>query len=89
MQSERFPTNWELSAARACSVARYLMDEMGLPSRRFYVTGHGEQQPIRPNDSEVNRAENRRVEIIVTKEKPHHSPLHPGAALLSGPRDHI
>jgi chemotaxis protein MotB len=71
IHSERFPTNWELSAARACAVARYLMDEMGLPSSRFYVTGHGEQQPVRPNDSAENRAANRRVEIIITKEKPH------------------
>jgi chemotaxis protein MotB len=70
IHSERFPTNWELSAARACAVARYLMDEMGLPSSRFYVTGHGEQQPVRPNDSAENRAANRRVEIIITKEKP-------------------
>ncbi len=71
IHSERFPTNWELSAARACAVARYLMDEMGLPSSRFYVTGHGQQQPVRPNDNAENRAANRRVEIIITKDKPH------------------
>jgi chemotaxis protein MotB len=71
IHSDRFPTNWELSAARACSVARYLMDEMGLPSSRFFVTGYGPQQPVRPNDSAQNRAANRRVEIIITKDKPH------------------
>jgi outer membrane protein OmpA-like peptidoglycan-associated protein len=70
IRSERFPTNWELSAARACAVARYLMDEMELPSSRFFITGYGPQQPVRPNDSAENRAANRRVEIIITKEKP-------------------
>jgi chemotaxis protein MotB len=81
MHSERYPTNWELSTARACAVARYLMDE-GLPSSRFFVTGHGEQQPVRPNDSAENRAANRRVEIIITKEKPH---VEPGSlAMIQG-----
>jgi chemotaxis protein MotB len=71
IHSERFPTNWELSAARACAVARYLIDETGLPSSRLFVTGYGAQQPVRPNDSTEDRAANRRVEIIITKEKPH------------------
>jgi flagellar motor protein MotB len=74
IHSERFPTNWELSAARACAVARYLIDEMGLPSSRFFITGYGAQQPVRPNDSAEDRAANRRVEIIITKEKPHAEP---------------
>jgi chemotaxis protein MotB len=74
IHSERFPTNWELSAARACAVARYLMDDMGLPSSRFFITGYGPQQPVKPNDSAENRAANRRVEIIITKEKPHVEP---------------
>jgi chemotaxis protein MotB len=82
IHSERFPTNWELSAARACAVARYLMGEMGLPSSRFFITGYGPQQPVRPNDSAENLAANRRVEIIITKEKPHVEPG--GLAMIQG-----
>jgi chemotaxis protein MotB len=82
IHSDRFPTNWELSAARACAVARYLMDEMGLPSSRFVITGYGPQQPVRPNDSAENRAANRRVEILITKEKPHTEPA--GLAMIQG-----
>jgi chemotaxis protein MotB len=82
IHSERFPTNWELSAARACAVARYLMDDMGLPSSRFFITGYGPQQPAKPNNSPENRAANRRVEIIITKEKPHVEPG--GLAMIQG-----
>ncbi|MBW1947466.1 MAG: flagellar motor protein MotB [Deltaproteobacteria bacterium] len=71
IHSERFPTNWELSAARACAVARYLIDDMGLSASRFFISGYGENQPLRPNDTCENRAANRRVEIIITKEKPY------------------
>ena len=70
IHSRAFPTNWELSAVRACVVARYLIEEMKLPSKRFYVTGHAYNQPVRPNTTAANRAANRRVEIIITKEPP-------------------
>jgi chemotaxis protein MotB len=74
------PTNWELSTDRACSVVHYLIGEARLPANQFYVTGHGEYRPAVPNDSPVNRAKNRRVEIVVTKELPGALPL--GAADL-------
>jgi chemotaxis protein MotB len=75
MHSEKFTTNWELSATRACVVARFLIEEMKIPTYRFYITGHSYNQPLKANNSVKNRAENRRVEIIITKEKPkiHHS----------------
>ncbi|MFC1513286.1 OmpA family protein [Thermodesulfobacteriota bacterium] len=70
IHSRFFPTNWELSAVRACVVARYLIEDMKLPGGRFYVSGHAFYQPIRPNTTAANRAANRRVEIIITKEPP-------------------
>ena len=74
IRSARFPTNWKLSAIRACEVARFLIEEMGIPAKRFYITGHAYHQPVFPNDSARNRAANRRVEIVVTKERPYANP---------------
>ena len=60
-----FASNWELSAARAGSVVRYLIDEMGLPANRMRLSGVGDTQPIAPNDTAEGRARNRRVEITI------------------------
>lgn len=70
MFSAQFPSNWELSVARASSVARFLMEEMELPGRQFVVSGYAFYRPIRPNNSVANRAKNRRVEIIISKQLP-------------------
>lgn len=74
MHSERFATNWELSVNRACAVARFLIEGMKLPRERFYVTGHADNRPLRPNNSSGNRAVNRRVEIIMSREIPYTRP---------------
>jgi chemotaxis protein MotB len=74
INSERFPTNWELSATRASRVARFLIEEMGIAGERFFITGHAYFQPLFPNDSASHRATNRRVEIIITKERPFGKP---------------
>ena len=68
ISTERFPSNWELSAVRATTVLRYLIDK-GVPPRRLTATGYGERLPIAANDSERNRARNRRVEFVLEKEK--------------------
>jgi len=68
IHTESFPSNWELSTARACAVARFLIEEMRIPAERFRVSGYGEYHPLRPNISSENRAANRRVEITITKE---------------------
>ncbi len=81
IHSAEFPTNWELSSARACTVARFLMEKMEIPEERFYVTGHAYFQSVRPNNSDRNRAANRRVEIIITKERPQ-GILEKGAVML-------
>jgi chemotaxis protein MotB len=56
--------NWELSAQRALSVVRYLV-ERGIPKNGIRAIGRGESQPVAPNDSASGKAKNRRVEIVV------------------------
>lgn len=61
----RYPSNWELSGARASSVIRYLIDEFDIDDGRFSLIGYGEVKPVAKNDTDKNRAKNRRVEIII------------------------
>jgi chemotaxis protein MotB len=61
-----FPSNWELSSARAISVVRYLM-EQGVPANRLVAAGFGEFQPIEAGDSEQALAKNRRIELKLTE----------------------
>lgn len=58
----QFPSNWELSTARAISVARFLMDQ-GIPPERLAVAGFGEFHPLDPGTSDEARAKNRRIEL--------------------------
>ena len=64
-RSASFPSNWELSTARACSVVRFFVDKMQQDPERFSAQGYGEYRPKVPNTSTENRETNRRVEIIV------------------------
>jgi len=64
IKTEKFPSNWELSSARALSVVRYFHDEEKIPAERLVAVGHGEYRPLVPNDSPENRVKNRRVEIF-------------------------
>lgn len=66
ISSEQFPSNWELSAARAVAVLKYLIGQ-GLPPQHLAAVGYGEYQPIAPNDDEQGRHRNRRVDIFVRK----------------------
>lgn len=61
----RFPSNWELSAARATSVLRYFRDELGYEENRFSISGYADTHPVDTNDTPEGRAKNRRVELIV------------------------
>jgi len=61
-----FPSNWELSTARALSVVRFL-NANGIAARRLAATGFGEHYPIDPGDSEAAWARNRRIEIKLTQ----------------------
>ena len=62
---KQYPTNWELSAARATSVARYLQDRCGIDPHLISATGYGQYQPIESNKTEKGRARNRRIEIVL------------------------
>ncbi|OGS22448.1 MAG: hypothetical protein A2252_01260 [Elusimicrobia bacterium RIFOXYA2_FULL_39_19] len=63
----KYDSNWELSAARAFSVIKYLMDEEKIDSKRFTVYGYGEFHPLESNDTEEGRAKNRRIEISILR----------------------
>ncbi len=67
--SYRYPSNWELSGARAGSVIRYLIHEHDLEEARFSVAGYGDTRPVVPNDSVVNWSKNRRVEIVILEDE--------------------
>ncbi len=69
--SQQYPTNWELSTARACAVTRYLIENQGMDENRFFVSGYSWHRPIVPNTSAYNRSLNRRVEIVLMKEMPY------------------
>jgi chemotaxis protein MotB len=62
IHTEMFPSNWDLSIARAIAVVRFFRDQ-GIEGERLLAIGRGESQPIVANDVEENRALNRRVEI--------------------------
>lgn len=61
----RFPSNWELSTARATTVVRYLADVARLAPSQLSASGYADQRPVAPNDTTANRARNRRVEVVV------------------------
>jgi chemotaxis protein MotB len=62
----RFPSNWELSTARAVSVVKYLV-EQGVPPERLAATGFGEFQPLDPRRDEIAHRRNRRIEFKLTE----------------------
>lgn len=59
-----YPTNWELSVARATNVVRFLQD-VGVPPERMVAAGRGEFSPVAPNDTPEGRQKNRRIEIML------------------------
>ena len=66
---KRFPSNWELSTARAAAVVRFLQEEGGIPPERLSVSGYSFYQPVASNDTEEGRTQNRRIEIILGPQK--------------------
>ncbi|MCE8040596.1 OmpA family protein [Halomonas desiderata] len=63
----QFPSNWELSSARAIAVLRYL-SELGVPTQRLRAVGYADTRPMESNDSIQGRAANRRVELLLHQE---------------------
>jgi chemotaxis protein MotB len=66
IKSARFPSNWELSSARAAAVVQLFIEE-GIEPTKLMATGYGEFQPIAPNDTPENRTKNRRVVLMISK----------------------
>ena len=64
IHTERYPSNWELSSARALGVARAML-AAGMNPRALSVAGFGEYRPAATNDTEPGKAQNRRIEIVV------------------------
>ena len=64
----KYPTNWELSTARASAVVRYFLEKMKMDPRRFSAVGYAEYKPRYALIPE-NRPRNRRVEIIILREE--------------------
>jgi len=62
-----FPTNWELSTKRATNIVIYMIENCKLDPSKLTATGNGEFKPIAPNDTEQNRAKNRRIDIVIEK----------------------
>jgi len=65
IKSAIFPSNWELSSARATSVLRILVDKSKIDPKLISAVGYGEFTPLVPNDSDANREKNRRVDIVI------------------------
>jgi chemotaxis protein MotB len=63
---DRYPTNWELAAARATNVTRYLEEKANVPGRRLVAAAYGPWEPISSNKNAKGRARNRRIEIVLT-----------------------
>lgn len=63
VSTPQFPSNWELSAARATAVLRYILDAGGFSPTRMRAVGYADSRPLVPNNSEENRSKNRRVEF--------------------------
>lgn len=68
ISTERFHSNWELSAIRATNVLKHLI-QRGIRPERLTATGYGKIMPLVPNTSKENRATNRRVEFVLEKKK--------------------
>ncbi len=67
ISTQQFPSNWELSSARAIAVMRFYLEEMDFNPSQISAVGRSEYHPIQSNDTSEGRAKNRRVEIQLTK----------------------
>ncbi|WP_417223814.1 flagellar motor protein MotB [Amphritea sp.] len=68
ISSDQYPSNWELSAARAAGVVR-ILEMNGIPPQRMAAVGFGEYQPLGDNGTENGRRVNRRIVIVITRDR--------------------
>lgn len=69
ISTSKFPSNWELSSARACSVVRYLINRFKFMPQLFTAIGYADTRPIAPNNTIEGAKKNRRIEIMILKNK--------------------
>lgn len=69
INSGRFASNWELSVLRAANVVHVLGESTGIEASRLSIVGYGEYRPLVPNEDNLTRAMNRRVDIVILKQK--------------------
>ncbi len=69
MSSATYPSNWELSSARAVNVVRLFVNQAKATPEKLIAVGYGEYRPIADNSTEEGRMKNRRIDIIVLSEK--------------------
>jgi chemotaxis protein MotB len=69
ISSHAFPSNWELSTARATNVLQYLTKQEDFDPGKISATGYGEYRPVSENDSEEGRRKNRRVDIVLLSDQ--------------------
>jgi chemotaxis protein MotB len=77
INTARFPSNWELSAARASGVMVHLIRTCGIEPDHISAVGYADTRPVAPNDSEEGRMRNRRVDIVVLRADEPQRPLDP------------
>jgi chemotaxis protein MotB len=65
-----FPTNWELSVARAVNVVRFLGETAHVPASKLVAAGHADTKPVASNATPKGRARNRRIEILLIPDLP-------------------
>ncbi len=65
IRTTRFPSNWDLSAARACYIVDYLIKQHEFDPRKLSAAGYAEYRPVASNDTAEGRARNRRVDLII------------------------
>lgn len=68
IRSAKYPTNWELSSARATNVLRYLIESENIEGNRVSSSGYSYYRAIAPNDTDENKAKNRRVDIVILRD---------------------
>jgi chemotaxis protein MotB len=70
IRTAQFPSNWELSAARAVMVVRVLSELYGVPADHLAAVGHADTRPVTANSDTEQRAKNRRVEVVILQQAP-------------------
>ena len=69
IQNSIYPSNWELSTARATAVVRFMIDKGNVAPERLSAVGYGEYRPVADNKTEIGRNKNRRIEIVILNEE--------------------